>query len=110
MLICATSLVAQREISLPHLTAIWLPGGIALAALVTRPGWKALPTIFLSHWVVMAYINQHSIFVLHPYGLLLCGVNTLEPALGCLIWKRWLKEPPFEHGWSFLKFTFGVSA
>ncbi|HEX3728945.1 MAG TPA: hypothetical protein VHV47_04015, partial [Opitutaceae bacterium] len=110
-LIVGSAFVAMRLISLPptHLTAIWLPGGIALIALLKRPGWWSLPTIWLANWAVMAAANHYPFFVFRPYGSALCAVNMLTPALGCWIWKQWLGTSPFKDGWSYLKFAFGVA-
>jgi len=100
----------MRIIALPptHLTPIWLPGGIAVAALITRPGWAALPTIFVANLAVVAFANHYPVLSYRPYSMLICAVNTLEPAVAAYIWKTWLKESPFEHAWGFLKFTAGV--
>ena len=110
VLVAATSLTPVL-ISLPptNLNAIWLPTGIGLAALLTRPGWSALPTLWLGNWVGDVLLHQHGLMPSKSYYYLLCTVNTLQPALGCLIWKRWLKISPFADGWNFLKFTFAVA-
>jgi hypothetical protein len=98
-------------ISLPptNLNAIWLPTGIGLAALLTKPGWSAVPTIWLANWVGDTLLHTHGLLPSDAYHCLLCTANTLEPVVGCLLWRRFLKVSPFADGWQFLKFTFGVA-
>jgi signal transduction histidine kinase len=91
-----------------HLTAIWIPSGIAVVALRTRPGSAGLLTIFLANWAVVAYANQEPLFSLHALSLQVGALNTLQPALACWVWRTWVKESPFEDGMAFLKFTVGV--
>ncbi len=91
-----------------HLTAIWLPAGIAVVALRTRPGPWTLLTIFLANWAVVAFANQEPVASLHLLSLQVGVLNTLQPALACWVWKTWIEESPFEDGWAFLKFTVGV--
>ncbi len=107
----ASAYVAMRLISLPptNVTTIWLPGGIALAALLRRPGWSALPTIWLANWAVVALFNNYDFLSWRPYSFLICAVNTLGPTLACVVWRRWLRSDPFSDGVQFLKFTFGVA-
>ncbi|QYM78124.1 response regulator [Horticoccus luteus] len=111
LLLLATAFVAMRWISLPptHVSAIWLPGGFALVALLRRPGWSALPTIWLANWAIVAVANNYPFLTPRPYSYLLCLVNTLGPALSAVVWRRWLKNDPFADGAQFLKFTFGVA-
>ncbi|HEY0947152.1 MAG TPA: response regulator [Opitutaceae bacterium] len=111
VLLIASAFVAMRLISLPptNVTVIWLPAGIAVAALLTRPGWSALPTIWLAHWSVVALANHESFFRFLPYNALVCLVNTAGPAFACVVWKRWLRAGPFTDAWDYLRFTFGVA-
>jgi len=110
VLVAAASLTPVL-ISLPptNLNAIWLPTGIGLAALLTRPGWSAVPTIWLGNWVGDVLLHTHGLMPSLSYYYILCSVNTLQPVIGCLLWKRWLKISPFADGWHFIKFTFGVA-
>ncbi len=110
-LLVGSAIAAMRLISTPptNVTAIWLPGGIALIAFLKRPGWSAIPTVWLANWTIMVIANSISFFAFRPYSYLLCAVNTLGPALACLIWQRWLKADPFRDGVQFLKFAFGVA-
>ena len=110
-LLVGSALAAMRLISTPptNVTAIWLPGGIALIAFLKRPGWSALPTVWLANWTIMVLANSFSFFAFRPYSYLICAVNTFGPALACLIWQRWLKADPFRDGIQFLKFSFGVA-
>ena len=110
-LILASAFVAMRVISLPptRITAIWLPGGIAVVALLTRPGWWVLPTIWLANWGVVSLANGYDFFSFRPWSFLLCAINTAGPALSAVVWRRWLKGNPFLDGGQFLKFTFGVA-
>ena len=90
--------------------AIWLPTGLGLAALLTRPGWSAVPTIWLANWVADSLGHYHGFVVTDlAYPYVLCTINSLQPVIGCLLWKRWLKVSPFADGLQFLKFTFGVA-
>ena len=111
VLLVASALVAMRLISVwpTNITAIWLPGGVALVALLTRPGWNALPTIWMANWAVVAIANNYNFLSWRPYSVLLCLVNTVGPALSAWIWKRWLKSNPFLDGLEFIKFTVGVA-
>jgi signal transduction histidine kinase len=110
-LLVASAFVATRLISIrpTHLTAIWLPAGIALAALLARPGWWAVPTIFLGNWAVIALNNHYPFLSIRPWSLLLCAANTMQAVLGWAVWKAWLGTGPFEDGWDYLKFTAGVA-
>ncbi len=101
----------RAMISLPptNLNAIWLPTGIGLAALLTRPGLSAVPTIWLANWFGDFFLHQHPLLPPGPYNYLLCTANTLQPVVGYLIWRRFLKVSPFADGWQFLKFTVGVA-
>jgi Signal transduction histidine kinase len=110
-LLVGSAVAAMRLISTPptNITAIWLPGGIALIAFLKRPGWSAIPTVWLANWTIMVIANSFSFFAFRPYSYLICAVNTLGPALACLIWQRWLKADPFRDGVQFLKFSLGVA-
>ncbi|HUR56099.1 MAG TPA: response regulator [Opitutaceae bacterium] len=107
----AAAFVAIRFISLPssRLTAIWLPSGIAVVALLRHPGWSALPTIWLANLMVVAISHRFDLSQFTAYTLLLAAINTAGPALSCLIWQRWLKADPFADGVQFLKFVLGVA-
>jgi len=109
--IIASAWIATRVISLPptHMTAVWLPGGIALIALLSRLGWRAVPTILLANWAVIALNNHYPFFSLRPWSLLICAANTLQPVLGVVVWRRWLKGFPFAGAWDFLRFVAGVA-
>ncbi|MCP5530730.1 MAG: response regulator [Opitutaceae bacterium] len=111
VLIVTSALVAMRVIALPptNVTVIWLPAGIALVALLTKPGWSALPTLWVAHWAVMALANDYDFLSYRPYSFLICAVNTAAPALSALIWKRFIHGSPFSDGVQFLRFTFGVA-
>ena len=107
----AAALVATHLISLPptHMTAIWLPAGIALVGFLSSLGWSSLPTVILANWAVIALNNHYPLLSVEPVSLLLCGVNALQPAIAYWIWRRWIRESPFADGWEFLKFVVGVS-
>ena len=111
VLFVASARVAMVFISVPptNVTAIWLPGGVALIALLKKPGWWAIPTIWLANWVVVGLANHYQFISYRPFTYLLCAVNTLGPVLSCVVWKRWIKGNPFSDGGQFLKFAFGVS-
>ncbi|HVU23397.1 MAG TPA: ATP-binding protein [Opitutus sp.] len=110
-LLVGSALAAIHFISVrpTNVTAIWLPGGIALIALLKKPGWWALPTIWLANWVVVGLLNHYQFISYRPYTYLLCAVNTLGPALSCIVWRHWLDGDPFRDGVQFLKFAFGVA-
>ena len=107
----ASAFLAIRLISLhpTNLTAIWLPSGIALVALLVAPGLSAIPTIWLANWAIVAAENHYPLLSWQPYSFLLAAVNTAGPLLGWWIWRRWLKLAPFSDGWHYLKFVFGVA-
>jgi signal transduction histidine kinase/ActR/RegA family two-component response regulator len=111
VVLVASVRVTENLISLPptNLNAIWLPTGLGLAALLTRPGWSAVPTIWLANWVADTLAHSHSLIAHHPYPYVLCTINTLQPVIAYLLWRRWLKVSPFADGLQFLKFTFGVA-
>jgi signal transduction histidine kinase/CheY-like chemotaxis protein len=111
LLVIAAAFVAMRLISLPgtNVTAIWVPGGIAVVALLRRPGWPTLFTIWSAHLLVVALAHRFNFQTLSPYTFLLGAVNTLCPALSCFVWRRWLKADPFLDGVQFLKFVLGVA-
>ena len=111
LLLVAAAFVAIRLISLPgtNVTAIWLPGGIALVALLRQPGWPALATIYLAHLAVVAIAHGFNFRSLTIHTFLLGAVNTACPALSALVWQRWLKSDPFLDGVQFLKFVAGVA-
>lgn len=110
-LLLATAFVALDLVSLPptNVTAIWLPGGIAVAALLTRPGWWALPTIWLANWTIVVVHNHEPFFSFIPINAVLCLVNTAGPALGAFFWKRWIRGSPFLDPWQYLRFVGGVA-
>lgn len=101
----------MRLISLQptHTTVIWLPAGIALAAMIRGFGWSALPTIWLSQWAVIALANNYDFLSFRPYSQLICAANTLGPTLGFLAWRRFLRSDPFSDGWQYLKFVAAVA-
>lgn len=111
VLLVGTAFLAMHVISVrpTNVTAIWLPGGVALVALLRRPGWNALPTIWLANWAIVALANHYDFLSFRPYSFLLCAVNTISPALSCAVWRGWLKGDPFADGVEFLKFTIGVA-
>lgn len=111
VLLVVSALIAMRVIALPptNVTVIWFPSGIALVALLTRPGWAALPTIFIAQWAIIALANDYDFLSLRPYSLLICAANTFGPALGAWIWKRGLVTSPFTDGAQFLRFAFGIA-
>ena len=111
LLLIAAAFVAIKLIALPgtNVTAIWLPGGIAVVALLRRPGWRTMLTIWLAQLAVVAIAHRFNFQSLTGYTFLLAAVNTLCPALSWLVWKRWLKADPFSDGVEFLKFVGGVA-
>ncbi|HVW21636.1 MAG TPA: ATP-binding protein [Opitutaceae bacterium] len=106
--VVAGGVISIRFIDLApmNLTAIWLPGGVALVGLLSRLGLRAIPTIFLGNLALFVG-SRYS----HPllYVLAIGGGNTIEPLLCLFCWRLWIKTPPFEDGWAFLKFVFGVA-
>lgn len=102
-----SALVAMRVITLPpnNVTAIWLPGGIAVAALLSAAGWSVVPTIWLAHWTVMVIANDRAFFSWYPGSWLVCAINTVGPALAVLAWRRFLRGNPFADGGQYLKFV-----
>src|SRR5665213_3306415 len=112
VVLVAAARLTELLIPLPptNLMAIWLPTGLGLAALLSRLGWSAIPTIWLANWTADAVAHYHGFLPLdRPYPYVMCTINSLQPVLGCLLWKRWLKVSPFADGLQFLKFTFGVA-
>jgi signal transduction histidine kinase/CheY-like chemotaxis protein len=109
-LLFGAAMVAMNVISLSpgHLTAIWLPGGIGVVALMLRPRRATLLTIFLANWAIVIFANQEPLLSFHFFSCLVGVLNTFEPALAWWIWKTWIKDSPFEDGWAFLRFTVGV--
>jgi hypothetical protein len=111
LLIVGSAFAAMTMISVKptNVTAIWLPAGIALVGLLRPKGWIALPTIFIANWAVISLANNYTFLSVRHFSLLVCLVNTLGPALSCLVWKRWLTTNPFGDGVQYLKFVFGVA-
>jgi signal transduction histidine kinase len=109
-LVFGSALVSMNVIALVpgHLTAIWLPAGIGVVALKIRPTRGVLFTLFLANWSVVAFAQQEPLLSFHAFSGVVGALNTFEPALAYWIWKIWLKKAPFQDGWSFLRFTFGV--
>ena len=103
--------VAMRLISLPptNLTAIWLPSGIALLAIHSWIGWRALPTIFVAHWAIIALANGYPFFSFRPWRLTMAAINTAGAALGVVLCQRLIREPPFEDAWAYLRFVLLVA-
>jgi signal transduction histidine kinase/ActR/RegA family two-component response regulator len=114
MLFCAILLaafVAMRLISLPptNVTAIWLPAGIALLALRTRPASICGPTLLLAHWAIIALANDYPYLSPRPWSLVMATANTVAPLMGAWIWQKWLPRGPFADNWGFLRFLGGVA-
>ena len=111
LLLIAAAFVAMKLIKLPgtNVTAIWLPAGIAVVALLRSFSWPVLATIWLSQLAVVAIAHNFNFRSLTLYTFLLAGVNTLCPALSCWVWRRWLRGDPFLDGVQFLKFVAGVA-
>jgi signal transduction histidine kinase/CheY-like chemotaxis protein len=106
-----SALVAMRLIALPptNLTAIWLPVGIALVAMLRGMGWWALPTIWIGNCLVVYLVNGYPLTEPRPFTWLLALVNTGCAALSFGIWRRWLKASPFADTTSYLRFVGGVA-
>ena len=53
LVLVAANLATRHFIVLKptDLNPIWVPSGIALAALLTRPGWSGVPAIWISIWI-----------------------------------------------------------
>ncbi|MCF3648592.1 ATP-binding protein [Synoicihabitans lomoniglobus] len=111
ILLVVSAFVAMRLISLPptNITVIWLPAGIALLALRSGRGWQCVPTIALSHWLIIAIANDYAILSFRPWSLLMVAANTLHPALAAIAWQRWVAGCPFVQPRGFLRFVFGVA-
>ncbi len=111
VLLVSTAFIAMGLISLPptNMTTVWLPAGVALALMVFRLGWWALPTIWLANTSVVYLANGYPLFSWHPFTYMLALVNTAGPALSYAVWRWWLTKPPFEDGRSYIKFVFGVA-
>lgn len=110
-LMFASAFLAINFIRLPptNLTVIWFPAGLALAAMISGLRWWALPTIWLANWSTLAFLNGHPFFDWRPDELLICMINTLQPAIGYLVWRYLIKKSPFASGSAFLQFTAGVA-
>ncbi len=109
--IIASAFIAMNLISLPptHVTVVWLPAGIGVLALRSRLGFACLPTLLLAHWAVIALANDYSFLSFRPWSLLMAAANTTGPAIGVLIWRRWVKGDPFTDPFAFLRFVAGVA-
>jgi signal transduction histidine kinase len=111
VLLVAAELATWHYITLASskLNPIWVPTGIALAGLVLRPGWSAIPTIALATWVGDVLVGQHPWVPVHAYDYLLIVITTLQPVLGAIFWRRWIGGHPFADWRKFMRFTLGVA-
>lgn len=105
--------IAYSSLPPGNLSMIWLPAGIAIIGLV-RLGWGVLPLVFIGssivNWPTMLDVSTSASF-LHSIGHAITSstLDTIQPAIGAWMYKRFCREGCLFSEKSFLLFILGVA-
>jgi integral membrane sensor domain MASE1 len=91
-------------------TAVWLPSGIALAAILLG-GYRVWPAVWLGAFLANAWdiFDPASSFPIRSHLIVSCGIavgSTLQPLLGAFLLRRWIgRDQLFDGARSAFKLT-----